>query len=837
MNELEQALDLRRRYKGVIGVESTVPVRDKSVLSVVYTPGVAEPCKEIQKDPRLSFEYTCRGNSVALVTDGSRVLEFGSAGAFSALPLMEGKSVIFKTFGGVDAFPICLDTTDEEEIVQTVCKLEPTFGAICLEDIDSPRCFSIEDRLSRAMHVPVFHNDQHATAIGVYAGLLNACKIVGKRMNDLSVVISGAGAAGIVLAKFLHQCGVGSLEDIVVCDRLGALHKYRLENMNEAKLEITKITNRSDQEGMIADVVAGADVFIGVSAGNVLTTEMVKTMARDPIVFALAVPDPEILPEAAKRGGARVVATGRADYPNEINTALIFPGFFRGILDVEAKSITHEMKVAAAEALAGMVSEEELREDYIIPRVFDFQVASTLAGAVAKAAMDGGVAGKKVDIDAITERMERFVYEGRFPVPPKKSHYADSSEESLDLHRRYRGVIGIKAKIAIKDHRLLKLLYLPPIAAEPAKLIAKDPLKVYELTCKNNLVAVVSDGSAVLGLGNIGPRAAMPVMEGKCVLFQTFAGVEAFPVCIGSQDSGEIIDTVKHIAAGFGGINLEDISAPRCFEIEDRLKKDLDIPVFHDDQHGTAVVALAGIMNALKITGKKLSDVKVVISGAGAAGVAVAKILQVAGVKNIIICDTRGAIYQGRKEGMNDIKREMAKSTNPEKIKGGLADAMAGADVFMGVSGPGVLKPGMVKCMAKDAVVFAMANPVPEIMPDDARKAGARIVATGRSDFDNQVNNCLGFPGIFRGALDVRATGINEEMKIAAAEALAHAVPEEELSESLIIPKAMDLTVSAKVAAAVAKTAMETGVARIKVDPEAVSKRTLDFIYEGKLDF
>jgi malate dehydrogenase (oxaloacetate-decarboxylating) len=837
MREQELALDLRKRYKGVIGVESKVPVKDKSVLSVVYTPGVAEPCKEIHKEPAKSFEYTCRGNTVALVTDGSRVFELGSAGAFSTLPIMEGKSVIFKTFGGVDAFPICLDTFDEEEIIQAVCMLAPTFGAICIEDISSPRCFAIEERISRAMNIPVFHNDQHATAIVVFAGLLNACKIVGKRLSDLSVVINGAGAAGIAVAKFLLRCGVGLLEDVVLCDRKGAIHKYRLENMNDAKFEIAKMTNKSNQRGNLADAIAGADVFIGLSTGNVLTREMVGTMAKDAIVFALAVPDPEILPDEAKRGGARIVATGRADYPNELSTSLVSPGFFRGILDVRARAATHEMKGATARALAGLVSDKELREDYIVPRVFDFRVAPTIAEAVAQAAMESGVARKEMDPSEIRERMERYIYEGHFPVPAKRGVYANYGEESLDLHRRYCGAVEVKGKIAVKDQRLLELLYLPPVSAEPARIIAQDPLKVYELTCKNNLVAVVSDGSAVLGLGNIGPRAAMPVMEGKCVLFHTFAGVEAFPICIGTQDPEEIVATVRHIAPTFGGINLEDISAPRCFEVEDRLKEALDIPVFHDDQHGTAVVALAGLLNALKIVGKEIGNIRVAINGAGAAGMAVAKILQVAGVKSIIICDSHGTIHKGRHEGMNWMKQEMAKVTNPETIKGGLAEAVAGSDFFMGVSAAGVLKPKMVQSMAKDPVIFAMANPTPEIMPDQALKAGARIVATGRSDFDNQVNNCLGFPGIFRGALDVRARAINEEMKLAAAKALADAIPENELNETYIIPKAMDFTISAKVAAAVARAAMESGVARVEVDPETVAKRALDFIYEGKLDF
>ena len=349
-------------------------------------------------------------------------------------------------------------------------------------------------------------------------------------------------------------------------------------------------------------------------------------------------------------------------------------------------------------------------------------------------------------------------------------------------------------------------------------------------------MAVISDGSAVLGLGNIGPWAALPVMEGKCALFHTLAGVEAFPLCIATQETDEIIEIIRDISPTFGGINLEDISAPRCFIIEERLKKEIDIPVFHDDQHGTAVVVLAGLINSLKLTGKEMGRIKVVISGAGAAGTAVTKLLFSCGVKDIVVCDTNGIIYKGRITGMNWVKEGLAELTNPEGIKGELEDAVKGRDVFIGVSAPQVLKREMIKNMVKGPIIFALANPVPEIMPSEAANAGARIIATGRSDFPNQVNNSLAFPGIFRGALDVRARVINEEMKIAAAHALAGAVPEDKLKFDYILPKGLDYHVPPVVASAVTKAAIESGVARVIIDPEKVAEHTKKFIYEGELD-
>jgi malate dehydrogenase (oxaloacetate-decarboxylating) len=384
-------------------------------------------------------------------------------------------------------------------------------------------------------------------------------------------------------------------------------------------------------------------------------------------------------------------------------------------------------------------------------------------------------------------------------------------EEALELHKEHKGKLEITSKVKVESAYDLSLAYTPGVA-EPCKRIHENRDDVYKYTIKGNTIAVVTDGTAVLGLGDIGPEAGLPVMEGKAVLFKTFGNVDAFPICLATKDVEEIVKTVKLISPGFGGINLEDISAPRCFEIEERLKAELDIPVFHDDQHGTAVVVLAAMINALKITGKVLDNLSVVINGAGAAGVAIAKLLMKMGLKDVVLCDRQGAIYEGR-NGLNDIKRQMATITNLDKKKGNLTDVIKGADVFIGVSSPGVLTPDMVRTMAPEPMVFAMANPVPEIFPDEAKSAGARIVGTGRSDFPNQINNVLAFPGIFRGALDVRACQINDEMKIAAAYAIAGSVKPEELNEDFIIPYAFNKEVSVNVAKAVAESARKTGVA------------------------
>ena len=389
----------------------------------------------------------------------------------------------------------------------------------------------------------------------------------------------------------------------------------------------------------------------------------------------------------------------------------------------------------------------------------------------------------------------------------------DYAKESLRLHNEWKGKIEVVATVPVATKDDLSLAYTPGVA-EPCLEIQKDVEKSYDLTRRHNLCAVITDGTAVLGLGDIGPEAGMPVMEGKCVLFKSFGDVDAFPLCVKTKDVDEFVETVYLISGSFGGINLEDIAAPRCFEIERKLKETCDIPIFHDDQHGTAVITLAGLLNALKVVGKKKEDVRIVTSGAGAAAIAIVKLLLSAGFEHVIMCDRKGAIYEGR-DGLNWIKEEMAQVTNKEKKAGSLADMLVGADVFIGVSAPGTVTTEMVKTMNKDAIVFACANPTPEIFPDDAKAGGAAVISTGRSDFPNQINNVLAFPGIFRGTFDVRAKDINEEMKMAAAMALANLISDEELNADYIIPKAFDPRVGKAVAEAVAEAARKSGVARI----------------------
>jgi malate dehydrogenase (oxaloacetate-decarboxylating) len=833
LTELErEGLDYRRRYQGLIGVGSKIPIRDRAILSLVYTPGVAEACLAINEDPLSSFDLTCRGNTVAILTDGSDLFGRQTGPPEAAIPVEEAKSVIFKTFAGVDAFPLSLATTDSERIVETGLALSATFGAICLDDITAPRAFTIADNLENGAEIPVFSNQHHGTAILVLGGLINALKVVGKELETAKVVISGAGVAGIGVARLLTRAGV---RDVVVCDRAGAVYAYRPQRMNWAKAYLAKETNLERRRGSLAEMLVGADVFVGLSTGGIVSEEMVRSMGPDPIVFALAVPEPEIAPAAARAAGAKVIATGRSDYPNTMDVSLVFPGVFRGLLDSRARNIRLRTLLYAADALASTIQPDELHADYIVPRIFDFRVAPAIAAAVVRGALEAGEAGREIAPELVSERTRRFVYEGRL-TPPKPSVRAEHKtfrEEAIDLRLRHGGVLEIRSKIPIRDHHILNMLYVPPAALSPAHVIRDDPAKVDEITAKGNLVAIVTDGSAVLGLGDIGPQAALPVMEGKAVLLQTLAGVEAFPICLAARDVDEIVGIVQNIAPNFGGINLEDISAPRCFEIERTLRETLDMPVFHDDQHGTAIVVAAALINGCKIRGCRMEDLRVTINGAGAAGIAVTKLLLGLGVGDVVLCDRAGAIYEGREEHMDFSKEEIARLTNRERRSGALGDVIVGSDIVIGLSAGGALTPQMVGSMAPNPLVFALANPVPEITPDLAREAGALAVATGRSDYPNQVNNSLAFPGVFRGALDVKARAIDDAMKIAAARAIAELVDPSELSVDFLIPDSLDLRVPPRVAAAVAASAIAGGLARNPIDPREVEMRARDLVYEG----
>ena len=824
-----ESMHYRRRYRGLVSVRSKVQVRDSTALSLVYSPGVAEPCLEIARNPQRSYDITCRGNFVAIVSNGSAAYGLGDIGPEAILPVLESKAVILKNFAGVDALPLAIKAEHTGEVVDTVLNLSPTFGAISIEDIASPLCISVARRLEFALTIPVINNHMEGVAMGVLAGLMNAAKVVKKELSQMSIVINGAGAAGLGTALLLHQYGVHNL---VVCDRAGAIYKYRPHSMNWAKWEIAKVSNLEARQGSLGEMLVGADAYIGFVPGKI-NAKNVTSMAKSPIMFMFG--DPICMsPREAELAGAAVVATAHSTYPNHMDVTAVLPGVFRGLLDVQASSFPQKAQIAVAKAIAEIIQEDELNAYYIYPKVIDYRVAPAVAAAVAQVILDEGLA-KKRDITPkeIYQRTRRFVYEGQLPVPPKSEKEMTIAEESLELHDRFTGVLEIKHNIPVKDEYILKEFYLMPHAMEPAQIIARDRSEVFNVTARGNLVGVVSDGSAVLGLGNIGGRAAMPVMEGKAILFHTFAGVEAFPICLSTQNTDEIIEIVKRLEPTFGGINLEDISAPRCFEIEERLKDEMGIPVFHDDQHGTAVVVLAGIMNACRITGKRPSELRAVIVGAGAAGIAVTKLIMTMGVEDIVMVDKNGALRKGDNT-LNWMQQRMANITNPDNLSGPLETVIKGRDLFIGVSAGGILKPEMVKSMAKDPIIFALANPTPEIMPELAFKAGAAIVATGRSDLPNQVNNSLVFPGIFRGALDARVERITDEMKIAAAQAISSLVTDKQLSREYIIPRSTDFAVAPAVAEAVVRSAIATGLARTDVDPSTVAAKVRQFVYEQR---
>jgi malate dehydrogenase (oxaloacetate-decarboxylating) len=832
----EAVLGHYRRSRGLLGVQSKIPIKDEYILSLVYTPGVAEPCLAIQRDVEASFTYTMRGNAVAILTDGSSVLSYGDAGPRAAIPVMEGKSVLFKMLAGIDAFPLCASERDPRRLARLIQCLTPTYGGFSIEDIASPRSFELleilEGMSETDLPVPFFFNDMQGACSTVLAALRNALKVVGKEIGSIRAVITGAGGAGITVARFLRKAGV---PDITLCDRHGVVWEGRPDGMNRFKEAAAREVNPRGRKGTAGEALVGADLFVGLSGARTVEPAMIRSMARKPIVFALATPDPEITADEARAAGAAVALTGGAQYRHGLNVALAFPGILRGVIDARAARIYDEMLIAAADAIASLVPDKEIGPDRIVPRVLDLRVGPAVAAAVANAAVALGVARADIDPAYIGERTKHLIYEGEAALVDHAftSEARSLGDEALELHRRYRGAIEVVSKIPLKDEHTLRIIASPGVAV-PVREIMRDCLKVWEYTSKGNLVAVITDGSAVLGLGNIGPEAALPVMEGKCVLFKTFAGIEAIPICLGTQDSEEIIAIVKALEPSLGGVNLEDIAAPRCFEIERRLRLETDIPIFHDDQHGTAVVVLAGLLNALRLTKREVGTVKVTINGAGAAGIAVTRLLMQAGLKEVILCDTHGALYEGR-EWMNPSKQAIASVTNRGLVKGGLAEALRGRDVFIGLSGPNLVTAEMVRGMAKGPVIFALANPTPEIAPEAARAAGAAVVATGRSDYKNQINNAIAFPGIFRGALDVAARNINSAMEIAAAHALADLVPDYELSADYILPKALDFRGAPEVAAAVARAAIESKEARRRVDPHRILENTRDYLYGGTL--
>lgn len=836
MSETDQALHYRRKYRGLISLSNKLHQVDSRFLSIVYTPGVAQPCEAISEDPERSFTYSGRGNTVGIVSDGSSALGLGDVGPEATLPILESKAVFFKNMAGLGAYPLALQTSDVDEIVEACKRIAPTVAAISLEDIASPTCFEVEEKLQDELDIPVLHNDQHGTAVTALAILFNVCRLQNHReLENLSVVVAGAGAAGIATCKLFNNAGI---DDIVLCDEKGSIHEGRKDNLHPGKQSVLPYINAS-RDVSLAEALEDRDVFVGLAAPNILDADMVRSMNQNPVIIAGAAPDPEIDPDVALDAGASVVCTARFDQPNMVTDTLALPGMFRGVMDTNGLNFTTEMKIAAAEAIAETVPEEDLRPDFILPDLLDLNVGPAVAEATARKAIEQGVA-KKDDISAedVASRTRQYIYEGE-PVEPDEEFWEDIDEPvendlGLRYYKKHRGPLQLRSKIALKDRNILGMVYVPGLG-RVVKSISEDPERVFELSCKGNTVAVATNGSAVLGLGDIGTEAARPVMEGKSVLFHTFAGVEAFPLCIeDNEDPEKFIETVKRFESSLGGVNLEDIKSPECYQIERTLKEETNIPIFHDDQHGTAVVTLAGLKNALTIKGQELEDSRIIVNGAGASGLASARFVREAGAEEIIICDSSGALHSGR-DDMNREKRRAVEWSNPRDESGTLRDVLEGADVFIGLSVGGIMDASDIEIMAEDPVVFAMANPTPEIFPEEARKGGASVVATGRSDYPNQVNNALAFPGIFRGALDVRSTGITENMKLAAADALADIVQEQGLREHYILPKAMDFRTAPKVAEYVARAAIEEGVARKEADPREIRENTKDFIYEGRL--
>jgi malate dehydrogenase (oxaloacetate-decarboxylating) len=836
----EEILRHYRRGRGLLAIRGKIPIRDEYMMSLVYGPGVGAAVQEIQENPAASFNLTMRGNAVGIITDGSSVLSYGDAGPAAALPVMEGKAVLFKALAGIDAFPLCLDERDPKRIAHIIRRLTPTFGAFAIEDIASPRSFELlevlEGMSDTDLPVPYFFNDMQGASAIVLAALRNALRIVNKEIGAIKAVITGAGGAGISAARFLRRAGI---QDMTLCDRHGIVRAGRPEGMNRFKEAAAREFNPDGTEGSVREALRGADLFVGLSGARTVTPDMIRSMAPRAIVFALATPEPEIDPEEARDAGAAVVLTGGANYRHSLNVALAFPGILRGVMDSRATRVYDEMLIAAADAIAALVPEKEIAPDRIVPRVMDLRVGPAVARAVANAAVALGVAAADVHPDEIGEQTRHLVYEGdtalvEHPARPAERGLPRSlGDEALDLHRRYRGALAVSAKLPLKDELTLGVIATPGVAVVVREILA-DPMNVWEYTTKGNLVAVVTDGTALPILGPVGALAALPMIEGKCVLLKTFAGIEAMPLSIEAREPVEVVTMVRALAPGLGGVLLEGIATPACFEIERLLRQSTEIPIFHDAQHGTAVVVLAALQNAARLTDREPERLRVVINGAGAGGAAVARLLLAAGIEDIVLCDAKGALFDGR-PNLTPEKEALARRTNPERLQGSLAQVVRGRDVFIGLSRGGLLTSEAVRSMAERPIIFALAYPIPEIAPDAALAAGAAVVATSRHERPNPISNLLAFPGILRGALDVAARDIDDGMLLAAADALASLIPDYELTATSILPRPLEFQGVPEVAMAVAKAALKSGLARRRVDPHEVLERTRDYLYGGTL--
>lgn len=810
--ERSEILDQFRKNRGLLGIRSKIPVRDEYMLSLLYTPGVAEPCLKINQDVSRAPDYTTKGNTIALLSNGSdpRVKKLGPYGL---IPLLESEALLCRELAAVDAYPFSLKADSDELFVEAAVNLQPTIAAIALDYVDFPAALHLKEQIEARVQIPVVNIGGEVTATLLLAGIHNTARLFRKKPEELEILIYGINLATYCLLQIAPCSPFRNVRAVDPTGNYLSLHP-----------------------GLERELSSDLNPHVLVNAAEEIPSQVIASLRRNNLAFDLS-PLPHSM-EAIRH----YFHPWHTEDPF-FNPALIFPGLFRGILDCKLRRVPLHFFSKIAEDVAHLQTEARLREAKLFPSILDLKTAPTVARTVTLLAQKSFPELSLPSPEKVYERTFEKIYAGG-SVASGTAHLKQSkrkkssralAKESLELHEQFGGAIEIVAKLPVRDEYMLKILS-PPRNLAPAEEIARDWLKVFEYTSKSNLVAVISDGSAVLGLGNIGPEAGLPVMEGKSLLFKTFAGIESIPICLGTQDPDAIIRVVASLTPVLGAINLEDISAPRCFYIEEKLREITDIPIFHDDQHGTATVVLAGLINAARYVNARLSDLSVVMNGAGASAIAVTKLLLKVGVEEIILCDRQGALYEGRPEGMNFMKEEIARVTNRQKKKGTLRDLLEGSRVFVGLSGPGMVDPDMIRSMQQDPIILALANPTPEIMPDLAEAAGAAVVATGRSDFKNQINNSLAFPGILRGALDVRAKTINDEMKIGAARAIAYLISDKELHRDYIIPKALDFRVSPQVAAAVAKAALETGQARVLVDPAVVRDNTREFLYGGRLN-
>ena len=766
------------------------------MLSLLYTPGVAEPCRRIHADVSTAYIYTTKGNSAALLSDATAdaVQELGALGI---LPLLESSAVLARELAAVDVYPYSVEACDGTSLLETASTISPTVAAIALDHVAYSGLFELRDQIHDSTGLPVVCLGGEVLATLLQIGLFNSARALGIAPDQLGVHLEGVDAATASL----------------------------LATAEEMPFRLSLSSEEQTYPGAPGEHPQECQVLIRSSRS--------VHPAGDSFRFVF-----DLSPDASSNQQSGVFSLWQDD-DISFHPALVFPGILRGIADCRLKDFPRHFYGKIARTIAERQPTPSLQEGELFPSPLDLNLAPAVARTITELALAEGLAAN-LDPAAIQERdLERLYQRNAAGIDALISRQGETSpdhlaQESLELHERFGGAIEIQSKVQVRDDYMLRLLS-PPCILIPAREIVNNPARVYEYTSKSNLVAVITDGSSVLGLGNIGPEAGLPVMEGKSLLLKTLAGVESFPICLGSQDTEVIIRVVRSLLPILGAVNLEDISAPRCFEIERRLREVAEVPIFHDDQHGTAIVVLAGVLNSCRLVGLPLEEASVAINGAGASALSVTRLLQHAGVRNIVLCDRQGALYRGR-EGLNSSKIAIAEITNPAGLKGSLEEVLPGQQIFIGLSAPGVVSQEMIRSMAPHPIVFALANPTPEIMPGLALEAGAAVVATGRSDFRNQINNSLAFPGVFRGVLDIRGRTINEEMKSAAAHAIADLIPQSELRADYIIPHALDARVPPMVAAAVARAALQTNQARVLVGPRVVRDNTKEFLYGGRLD-